>query len=110
MPVRIEQSVEWYGNLPEKTCLSKSTAMLYLHRSFFAQTMLDHPDNPLMSPFAPSFLAARSNASIIIEAAENLFKRCTPIATRVWFLMYHMLSAAVRQNLLFSQFIGNKYR
>jgi hypothetical protein len=60
--------------------------------------MLDHPDNPLLSPFAPSFLAACRNASIIIKAAENLFKRCAPIATRVWFLMYHMLSAAVRGN------------
>ena len=99
MPARIRQSVEWSIAIStRKTYLSHLTAMLYLHRSFFAQTMLDHPDNPLMSPFAPSFLAACRSASIIVRAAGNLFRRCSPMATRVWFLMYHMLSAAVRRN------------
>ncbi|KAG6813503.1 hypothetical protein H0H92_010528 [Tricholoma furcatifolium] len=36
----------------------RTVALLYIHRSFFAQAMLDHPANPLRSPYAPSFLAA----------------------------------------------------
>ena len=104
-PSRFLCQSEWDSQLsglqrfPTKiTHLSGLVAMLYLHRSFFAQTMLDHPDNPLSSPFAPSFLAACRSASIIIKAAENLFRRSAPVASRVWFLMYHMLSAAVRRN------------
>lgn len=70
-------------------------AMIYLHRSFFAQAMLDHPTNPLLSPFAPSFLTAYRCASIIIKASAHLFERCAAMAMRLWFLMYHTFSAAV---------------
>ncbi|KAJ3512326.1 hypothetical protein NLJ89_g3583 [Agrocybe chaxingu] len=69
--------------------------MLYLHRSFFAQAMLDHPSNPLLSPFAPSFLTAYRSASIIIKASAHLFERCAAVAMRLWFLMNHLFSAAV---------------
>lgn len=71
------------------------TAMLYLHRSFFAQAMLDHPSNPLLSPFAPSFLTAYRCASIIIKATAHQYDRCAQMAMRVWFLLYHTFSAAV---------------
>lgn len=70
--------------------------MQYLHRSFFAQAMLDFPTNPLLSPFAPSFLTAYRCASIIIKAAAHQFARCARMAMRVWFLMYHVFSAGVR--------------
>ncbi|KAF9524395.1 fungal-specific transcription factor domain-containing protein [Crepidotus variabilis] len=74
---------------------NRTVTMLYLHRSFFAQAMLDHPTNPLLSPFAPSFLTAYRSASVIIKASAHLFERSEAVATRVWFLMYHMFSAAV---------------
>lgn len=70
-------------------------AMIYLHRSFFAQAMLDYPTNPFLSPFAPSFLTAFRCASIIIKASAHLFERSADMALRVWFLMYHTFSAAV---------------
>jgi hypothetical protein len=73
-------------------------AMIYLHRSFFAQAMLDHPINPLLSPFAPSFLTAYHCATIIIKASAHLFDRCAAMAMRLWFLLYHTFSAAVSQN------------
>lgn len=69
--------------------------MLYLHRSFFAQAVLDYPANPLLSQFAPSFLTAYRCASVIIRAAAHQFERCAALAMRVWFLMYHTFSAAV---------------
>lgn len=75
---------------------SADAAMLYLHRSFFAQAMLDHPTNPLLSPFAPSFLTAYRCAAVIIRASAHQFDRCAEMAMRVWILMYHMFSAAVR--------------
>jgi hypothetical protein len=79
---------------------SPSPAMLYLHRSFFAQAMLDHPSNPLLSPFAPSFLTAYRCASIIVKASVHQFDRCAEMAMRVWFLMCHTFSAAVRSPFL----------
>ncbi|KAF8894235.1 fungal-specific transcription factor domain-containing protein [Gymnopilus junonius] len=73
----------------------RTVTMIYLHRSFFAQAMLDHPTNPLLSPFAPSFLTAYRSASVIIKASVHLFERCAEMAMRLWFLMYHTFSAAV---------------
>lgn len=70
-------------------------AMLYLHRSYFAQSILDFPSNPLLSPFAPSFLTVYRSASVIIKAAAHQFDRSSDAATRVWFLLYHVFSSAV---------------
>lgn len=70
--------------------------MIYLHRSFFAQAMLDFPTNPLRSPFATSFLTAYRSASVIIKATAYQFDRCAAMAMRVWFLLHQMFSAAVR--------------
>lgn len=73
----------------------RTVTMLYLHRSFFAQALLDHPKNPLLSPFAPSFLTSYRSASIVIKASAHQFDRCAAMAMRVWFLLSHMFSAAV---------------
>ncbi|KAL1746401.1 hypothetical protein HDZ31DRAFT_34198 [Schizophyllum fasciatum] len=73
----------------------RTVTMLYLHRSFFAQALLDHPNNPLASPFALSFQTALRCASIIIKAASHHFERCESIAVRCWFLLGHVFSAAV---------------
>ncbi|PPR00530.1 hypothetical protein CVT24_005504 [Panaeolus cyanescens] len=73
----------------------RTVTMIYLHRSFFAQAMLDYPTNPFLSPFAPSFLTAFRCASIIIKASAHLFERSADMALRVWFLMYHTFSAAI---------------
>ncbi|KAL1725358.1 fungal-specific transcription factor domain-containing protein [Schizophyllum commune] len=73
----------------------RTVTMLYLHRSFFAQALLDHPSNPLASPYALSFQTALRCASIIIKGAAHHFERCEAIAVRCWFLMGHVFSAAV---------------
>ncbi|KAJ7116327.1 fungal-specific transcription factor domain-containing protein [Mycena epipterygia] len=73
----------------------RTVTMIYLHRSFFAQAMLDFPANPLRSPFATSFLTAYRSASVIIKATAYQFDRCAEMAMRVWFLLHHTFSAAV---------------
>lgn len=73
----------------------RTVTMLYLHRSYFAQSILDFPSNPLLSPFAPSFLTVYRSASVIIKAAAHQFDRSSDTATRVWFLLYHVFSSAV---------------
>ncbi|KAJ7457889.1 hypothetical protein FB451DRAFT_1274505 [Mycena latifolia] len=73
----------------------RTVTMVYLHRSFFAQAMLDFPANPLRSPFATSFLTAYRSASVIIKATAYQFDRCAEMAMRVWFLLHHTFSAAI---------------
>ena len=70
-------------------------AMLYIHRSFFAQAMLDFPSNPLRSPFAPSFLAAYRCASAIIKTTAMNFQKYPDLFSRFWTIWSHLLSAAV---------------
>ncbi|KAF7977369.1 hypothetical protein HWV62_3967 [Athelia sp. TMB] len=50
----------------------RSTSMLFIHKCFFTQALLDYPENPLRSVYATSFLAAYRAASAIIRAAVSL--------------------------------------
>ncbi|EGO01985.1 hypothetical protein SERLA73DRAFT_177669 [Serpula lacrymans var. lacrymans S7.3] len=71
------------------------TTMLYIHRSFFAQAMLDYPANPLRSPYAPSFLAAYRCASSVIKTTIGNFQRFPELLTRWWTIWTHLFSAAI---------------
>lgn len=51
--------------------------------------MLDHPVNPLKSPFAPSFLATYRCASGIIKASLNHFDRFPELCGRWWGIWTH---------------------
>lgn len=64
-------------------------ALLYIHRSFFAQAMLDHPINPLRSPYAPSFLAAYRCASGVIKSSLNYHERYPQLCGRFWAVWTH---------------------
>ncbi|KAF9030945.1 hypothetical protein BDZ89DRAFT_1064266 [Hymenopellis radicata] len=73
----------------------RTIALLYIHRSFFAQAMLDHPINPLRSPYAPSFLAAYRCASGVIKWSLNYYERFPQLCGRIWSIWTHLFSAAI---------------
>ncbi|KAG5644077.1 hypothetical protein DXG03_009167 [Asterophora parasitica] len=73
----------------------RTVTLLYIHRSFFAQAMLDHPANPLRSPYAPSFLAAYRCASGVIKSNLNHFERFPDLCSRSWAIWTHLFSAAI---------------
>ncbi|KAF7318817.1 hypothetical protein HMN09_00217000 [Mycena chlorophos] len=73
----------------------RTVTMMHIHRSFFAQALLDFPANPLRSPFATSFLTAYRSASVLIKATAYQFDRNAEMAIRVWFLLQQAFSAAV---------------
>jgi len=73
----------------------RTIVLLYIHRSFFAQAMLDHPINPLRSPYAPSFLAAYRCASGMIKSNLNYFDRFPDLCYRLWAIWTHLFSAAI---------------
>jgi hypothetical protein len=90
------QSVEYSLRASEVTKqLNICAALLYIHRSFFAQALLDHPSNPLRSRYAPSFLAAYRCASGVIKSAVNQFDRFPDLSMRWWMVWTHLFSAAV---------------
>jgi hypothetical protein len=61
-----------------------SSASMYIHRRFFARAILDHPENPMRSAFAPSFLAAYRSASSMIKYVLYHFERFPDLCSRVW--------------------------
>ncbi|KAI0924355.1 hypothetical protein AcV7_003079 [Taiwanofungus camphoratus] len=69
--------------------------MINIHRTFFAQALLDNPTNPLSSPYAPSFLAANRCASILLKSFTHHHERCGPLCGRFWSIWTHAFSAAV---------------
>lgn len=73
----------------------RTTTMLFIHRSFFAQALLDFPTNPLRSPYAPSFLAAYRCASATIKTIVLNFQVFPDLFMRWWPVWSHLLSAAV---------------
>ncbi|KIM68627.1 hypothetical protein SCLCIDRAFT_13431 [Scleroderma citrinum Foug A] len=73
----------------------RTATMLYIHRSFFAQAMLDFPTNPLRSPFAPSFLAAYRCASATIKSTIVSYQKHPELLSRFWSLWNNLMSAAV---------------
>ncbi|KAK1236733.1 hypothetical protein PQX77_000089 [Marasmius sp. AFHP31] len=75
--------------------LYRAVTLLYIHRSFFAQAMLDHPINPLRSPYAPSFLAAYRCASGVIRATSQHYERFPALCVRWWGIWTHLFTAAV---------------
>ncbi|KDQ57817.1 hypothetical protein JAAARDRAFT_276298 [Jaapia argillacea MUCL 33604] len=69
--------------------------LLVIHRNFFAQVLLDYPDNPLASPYAPSYLAVTRTASVVIKSHVHYFERCPELCTRVRFFFTHLFSSSV---------------
>ncbi|KAI0718035.1 fungal-specific transcription factor domain-containing protein [Cerioporus squamosus] len=73
----------------------RSITMIHIHRTFFAQALLDHPTNPLASPYAPSFLAANRCASILLRSFLHHWNRSPELCSRFWGMWTHAFSAAV---------------
>ncbi|TDL27742.1 hypothetical protein BD410DRAFT_327726 [Rickenella mellea] len=69
--------------------------LVYLHRSFFAQALCDHPTDPFRSQYAPSFLAAYEAACSILGALREQFALFPEKIARFWPLWTHAFSSAV---------------
>jgi hypothetical protein len=69
--------------------------LLWIHRSFFAQAIIDCPANPFRSNYAPSFLAAYRASVIILTTIKNQFARHPVVCSRFWLIWTYAFSAAV---------------
>lgn len=73
----------------------RESILLYIHRSFFAQAIIDQPTNPLKSPYASSFLAAYRASSTILKSVKQHFDVWPNSSSRFWVMWTLAFSAAV---------------
>ncbi|PPQ72964.1 hypothetical protein CVT24_000166 [Panaeolus cyanescens] len=73
----------------------RETVLMYIHRSFFAQAIIEHPINPLKSAYAPSFLAAYRASSTILKSVKEQFSVWPNSCSRFWTMWTFAFSAAV---------------
>ena len=72
-----------------------SPALLFLPRNFFARAMIKHSDNPLRSPFAPSFLSAYACSIKLLRTVRNCYNYSGPMLVRMWPIWAHTLTSGV---------------
>jgi len=73
----------------------KEITIFYLHRGFFAKAIEDHPEDPLGSKYAPSFLAAYNSACSFAGLIRSLYSQHPGLTERMWFLFTHVFSCAI---------------
>lgn len=71
-------------------------ALLFIHRRFFAQALIDHPENPLDSPYKNSFKAAYETAHAFLRSMHYGFARLPRLIIYVWTAWTQAFSCAVR--------------
>lgn len=74
---------------------TREVILLYIHRSFFAQAIIDHPVNPLRSPYAASFLAAYRSSATILRTIREHFALQPALCSRFWSMWTFAFSAAI---------------
>lgn len=76
-------------------CVCVPSVLLYLHRSFFAQAIIDCPRNPLRSAYAHSFLAAYRASGTVLKVVRDQFALYPGMCARFWVIWTFAFSAAV---------------
>ncbi|THH10362.1 hypothetical protein EW145_g1390 [Phellinidium pouzarii] len=69
--------------------------LMYIHRGYFAKALLKHPQDPLLSPYAHSFLSAHRAALSLIKVVREHFAHFPNLVSRFWSLWSHAFSATV---------------
>ncbi|KAL5480285.1 hypothetical protein ACEPAI_1555 [Sanghuangporus weigelae] len=80
---------------PRMWAMQKELTLLTIHKNFFARAMIKDSENPLRSPFAPSFLAAYACSIKLLRDVRMCFEHLTGIILRLWPLWTHCLTSAV---------------
>ena len=81
--------------LPVTVFLRLFAALLYIHRSFFASALIDHPADPMRSQYAPSFLAGYRSATALLGTVRDQFALYPQKIARYWIIWGHAFSACV---------------
>ncbi|KAL5512411.1 hypothetical protein ACEPAG_3403 [Sanghuangporus baumii] len=80
---------------PRMWAMQKELTLLTIHKNFFARAMIKDSENPLRSPFAPSFLAAYASSIKLLRDVRMCFELLPGIILRLWPIWTHCLTSAV---------------
>ncbi|KAJ7704352.1 hypothetical protein B0H17DRAFT_921443 [Mycena rosella] len=69
--------------------------LLFLHRAFFAQVMIENAADPLKSPYAHSVLAAYQAACNVLDDTFDQYNKKPLLVPRIWRIWSLAFSAAV---------------
>ncbi|KAJ7846436.1 hypothetical protein B0H14DRAFT_3086306 [Mycena olivaceomarginata] len=69
--------------------------LLYIHRCFFAHAISNHPNDPIKSTYAPSFLAGYRSACDLLGSIRVQFDTFPAEIARFWVLWTHGFSSAI---------------
>ncbi|KAI0260057.1 hypothetical protein BC834DRAFT_1013816 [Gloeopeniophorella convolvens] len=69
--------------------------LLYVHRTFLAQGLCDHPVDPMRGTYAPSIMSGYRSACEILSNLRTAFNLFPARVARFWVLWTHGFSAAV---------------
>ncbi|KAG8902476.1 hypothetical protein FRB99_004448, partial [Tulasnella sp. 403] len=73
----------------------RENALLYMHRSFFAKALDEHPEDPFKSRYAASVLACHRSACAIILLVRKLHHIEPRIVLRFWYFWVHSFTSSV---------------
>ncbi|KAG6335793.1 hypothetical protein ID866_3289 [Astraeus odoratus] len=74
---------------------AREVILLYIHRSYFAQAIIENPVNPLKSVYTPSFLAAYRASLTILHTVKAQFNTHESLTARFWPVWTFLFSATV---------------
>ncbi|KAH9053247.1 fungal-specific transcription factor domain-containing protein, partial [Lactarius vividus] len=73
----------------------QDVVLLFLHRNFFVQALIEDPENPIRGQYAPSFLATVRASKNILRTVEEQLPVQPVIVSRFWTIWTFTFSAAV---------------
>ncbi|KLO09517.1 hypothetical protein SCHPADRAFT_907684 [Schizopora paradoxa] len=73
----------------------KHFALLHVHRAFFAEAINRSPENPIQSPFGPSFLSAYRSAVAVLQILRSRFDDVSHLLFRLWPVWNFTMTSAV---------------
>ncbi|KAH9029148.1 hypothetical protein EDB85DRAFT_1867407 [Lactarius pseudohatsudake] len=74
---------------------TQDVLLMYLHRNFFIQALIDNPENPIRGQYAPSFLATVQASKNILRTIEEQLPIQPVIVSRFCTIWTFTFSAAV---------------
>lgn len=76
-------------------CSMRPSALMFLHRNYFAKVLKENPTNPWESIHGPSFITAYNSACKVLNSTERSYKKQPLLMPRVWRIWTYAFSAAV---------------
>lgn len=90
------------NNISDKLALQQHTlalnvneCLLYLNRRYFAHALKTHPEDPLRSSFAQSYIAVMECCRVIVALVRSIHTLLPELSTRYWYFFHHLFSCGV---------------